>query len=92
MLPAEDDPYLLGAIHDFAEDAPAAPTDFATVVLENLKASGVQNTKKNERLVFDWLKPFPSKSGMIQFEGRYSENGKEKRAAICIGPEYDTVG
>ena len=29
---------------------------------------------------------------MIQFEGRYLEGGKEKRAAVCIGPEYDTVG
>ena len=26
------------------------------------------------------------------FEGRYQEKGESKRAAVCIGPEYDTVG
>jgi adenine-specific DNA-methyltransferase len=67
-------------------------TDFAQVVYENLKTAGVQNTKKGEKLVFEWLKPFASRSGLIQFEGRYMEKGESKRAAVCIGPEYDTVG
>ena len=67
-------------------------TDFARVVYENLKAAGVQNTKKGETLKFEWLKPFASRSGLIQFEGRYQEKGESKRAAVCIGPEYDTVG
>ena len=93
VLPVEDDPNVLEALGAYeGEEAVAAPTDFANVVYENLKASGVQNTRKGERLEFIWLKPFPSKSGMVQFEGHYLENGKEKRAAICIGPEYDTVG
>jgi hypothetical protein len=64
----------------------------AQVVYENLKASGVQNTKKGETLKFEWLRPFASRSGLIQFEGRYQEKGEPKRAAICIDPEYDTVG
>jgi adenine-specific DNA-methyltransferase len=67
-------------------------TDFAQVVYENLKAAGVQNTKKGETLKFQWLRPFASRSGLIQFEGRYPEKGASKRAAVCIGPEYDTVG
>jgi adenine-specific DNA-methyltransferase len=67
-------------------------TDFAQVVYDNLKAAGVQNTKKGETLKFEWLRPFASRSGLIQFEGRYPEKGDSKRAAICIGPEYDTVG
>lgn len=67
-------------------------TDFAQVVYDNLKAAGVQNTKKGETLKFEWLRPFASRSGLIQFEGRYPEKGESKRAAICIGPEYDTVG
>jgi adenine-specific DNA-methyltransferase len=74
------------------EPASMVTTDFAHVVYENLKASGVQNTKKGETLKFEWLKPFASRSGLIQFEGRYQEKGESKRAAICIGPEYDTVG
>ena len=67
-------------------------TDFAQVVYDNLKAAGVQNTKKGETLKFEWLRPFASRSGLIQFEGRYPEKGESKRAAVCIGPEYDTVG
>jgi adenine-specific DNA-methyltransferase len=93
VLPVEEDPNVLEALGVYEEgDAVGASTDFANVVFENLKVSGVQNTKKGERLLLPDLRPFPSKSGMIQFEGHYQENGKQKRAAICIGPEYDTVG
>jgi adenine-specific DNA-methyltransferase len=38
------------------------------------------------------LRPFASRSGLIQFEGRHQEKDEPKRAAGCIGPEYDTVG
>ncbi len=77
---------------DTAAASGAVITDFAQVVYENLKTSGVQNTKKGERLMLENLRPFASRSGMIQFEGRYMEKGASKRAAVCIGPEYDTVG
>jgi adenine-specific DNA-methyltransferase len=63
---------------------------FEQVVMDNLKAAGVQNTVKGERLQFDTLEPW---SGVyIQGVGEYSENGVTKRAAICIGPEHGTVG
>jgi adenine-specific DNA-methyltransferase len=75
-----------------AEASGAVITDFAQVVFENLKTAGVQNTKKGERLMLENLRPFASRSGFIQFEGRYTEKGASKRAAVCIGPEYDTVG
>ncbi len=67
-------------------------TDFVQVVFENLKTAGVQNTKKGERLTLENLRPFASRTGMIQFQGEYREKGASKRAAVCIGPEYDTVG
>jgi adenine-specific DNA-methyltransferase len=67
-------------------------TDFAQVVYENLKTAGVQNTKKGERLMLENLRPFASRTGMIQFQGDYCEKGDTRRAAVCIGPEYDTVG
>lgn len=60
------------------------------VVLENLKAAGVQNTKKDERLTFVELKPWPG--GVIAAERRYLEGEVERHAAVCIGPEFDTVG
>jgi adenine-specific DNA-methyltransferase len=64
--------------------------DFVTVVLENLKAAGVQNTKKGERLAFTALKPWAG-GRYVHAEGRYMEGERERRAAICIGPEYGTV-
>ncbi|WP_372424170.1 site-specific DNA-methyltransferase [Salinarimonas chemoclinalis] len=97
VLPLAEDPVLLDALGEGGGDAAAdgatqPQTDFATVVLENLKAAGVQNTKKGETLRFEWIKPFASKRGYIAFEAQYSEGGAVKRAAIAIGPEYDTVG
>src|SRR5207253_11178938 len=67
-------------------------TDFAQFVFENLKTAGVQNTKKGERLMLENLRPFASRTGMIHFQGEYTEKGNRKRAAVSIGPEYDTVG
>jgi len=66
------------------------PGQFETMILENLKKAGVQNTIKNERLVFDRLEPF---AGIyLHGEGEYEGNGKSRRVAICIGPEHGTVG
>ena len=62
---------------------------FIGIIYENLKTAGVQNTRKNERLKFDLLEQWAN-SRHIQFSGHYVENGKNKRAAIVIGPEYGT--
>jgi adenine-specific DNA-methyltransferase len=75
---------------------------FVTTILENLKVAGVQNTIKNERMVFDWLKPFAGQ--YVCGEGQYTEattagkgagapgEGVARRVAVCIGPEHGTVG
>ena len=66
------------------------PGQFETMILENLKKAGVQNTIKKERLIFDRLEPY---AGVyLHGEGEYTENGKSRRAAICIGPEHGTAG
>jgi len=64
---------------------------FVSMILENLKKAGVQNTFKNERLKFDRLESY---AGVwLQAVGEYTENdGKVKRAVVCIGPEHGTVG
>ncbi|MGH9433087.1 MAG: site-specific DNA-methyltransferase, partial [Terriglobia bacterium] len=63
---------------------------FETMIIQNLKRAGVQNTIKNERLQFDRLEPY---AGMwIQAAGEYTEKGgKARRAAVSIGPEHGTV-
>lgn len=65
--------------------------DFATMILDNLKRSGVQNSKKNERLNFNQLDAFPGK--WINAVGSYMDaDGKTHKAAVSIGPEHGTVG
>jgi adenine-specific DNA-methyltransferase len=63
---------------------------FETMIIENLKKAGVQNTVKKERLNFERMEPY---AGVyLHGEGEYTENGKSRRVAICIGPEHGTVG
>ena len=64
--------------------------DFALRMIENLKKAGVQNTIKNERLKFDRLETIAGE--WIHAAGEYTEAGKSRRAAVCIGPEFGTVG
>ena len=63
--------------------------DFAEMILENLKTSGVQQAHKEDRIVFSALTAWPG--SMICADGRYQEGDTEKRAAIFIGPEFGTV-
>jgi adenine-specific DNA-methyltransferase len=95
--------------------------DFTTMILDNLRKAGIQNTRKEERLKFDSLEPFAGT--WIHAVGTYTERapddpsrrrreesltsspksqslvtsaatneGKTRRAAVCIGPEHGTVG
>ena len=65
--------------------------DFATMILDNLKKSGVQNTRKAERLNFNRLDPY---AGVwLHAAGEYTDaENKNKRVAVSIGPEHGTVG
>jgi adenine-specific DNA-methyltransferase len=64
---------------------------FVAMILENLRKAGVQNTKREERLVFDWLEPYAG--AWLNAEGEFTDaEGHVKRAAVSIGPEHGTVG
>lgn len=64
--------------------------DFAQIILDNLKISGVQQAHKENKIIFTSLAPWPGT--YICAEGRYTEaDGTEKRAGILIGPEFGTV-
>jgi adenine-specific DNA-methyltransferase len=74
-----------------AADTAAGPGSYETVILENLRAAGVQNTVKQERLKFDLLEPYASP--YLQFAGEYTDaQGSTHRVAVCLGPEHGTVG
>ena len=86
VLPADED-----------RDGVVTPTeavrqqDFTTIILDNLRVAGVQNTQKGERLRFETLEPYAGK--WLQAVGTYREaDGTEQRVAISIGPEHGTVG
>jgi adenine-specific DNA-methyltransferase len=65
--------------------------DFATMILDNLKKAGVQNTRKGERLTFDRLDPCAG--AWLHAAGEYTDaDGKTRRVAVSIGPEHGTVG
>jgi adenine-specific DNA-methyltransferase len=63
--------------------------DFAQMVLENLKAAGVQQAHKEDHIFFTSLVPWPGE--LICAEGRYTERAQERRAAIFLGPEFGIV-
>ena len=67
--------------------------DFASVMLEHLKTSGVQQAHREDRIVFSSVTPWPG--DLVCAEGRYVEGSEHaarvKRAAIFIGPEFGTV-
>jgi adenine-specific DNA-methyltransferase len=73
-----------------ADDRGDVVYDFVGMIVENLKRAGVQNTKKGERLKFERLEPFAG--AYVNAEGEYSEKGSNRRVAVCIGPQYGTVG
>ena len=65
---------------------------FEAMILDNLRKAGVQNTMKNERLVFDRLEPL---AGAVDpGDGRVHRRGRQSRGAwpCRIGPEHGTVG
>ena len=64
--------------------------DFVQIILENLKAAGVQQAHKEDKIDFISLAPWPG--DLVCAEGAYlDEDESEKRAAIFIGPEFGTV-
>ena len=61
------------------------------MILDNLRKTGVQNTRRAERLVFSRLEPFAG--GWLQAAGEFTDAlGKIRRVAVSIGPEHGTVG
>jgi adenine-specific DNA-methyltransferase len=96
VLPASEEELI--DVIDAAEgrrspaDADLAGQDFAAIVIDYLKAEGVKQQDKDDRIRFESLTPWPG--NFVGASGTFIEgkNGPERRAAILIGPEYGTVG
>jgi len=72
-----------------ARAASEADLSFEQVILENLKTAGVQQAHKEDKIEFTSLMLWPGQ--LVCAEGFYQEGGKDRRAAIFIGPEFGTV-
>ena len=70
-----------------------AKQDFAGMILDNLRTSGVQQAHKEDRISFSGIRPWPG--DLVCAEGTYVEGngdtGPQRRAGIFIGPEFGTV-
>ncbi len=67
----------------------APETDFAQVILENLRTHGVQQGSKEDRLEFTHLAAWPG--SLIAAEGHFNEGQTTRRAGILLGPEYGAL-
>ena len=87
----ENDEFVEGVVEPKGEFGETI--DFASVILDNLRTSGVQQAHKEDRISFTSVTPWPG--AMVCAEGLYTEggtdDGTQRRAAIFIGPEFGTV-
>jgi len=72
-----------------APDRGSDETDFASVMLEHLKTSGVQQAHKEDRITFTSITGWPG--NFICAEGLFMEGESERKAGVFIGPEFGTV-
>ena len=63
--------------------------DFAEVILDNLRAAGVQQARKGDGITFSSITGWPGE--YICAEGHYKDRNRSRRAGIMIGPEFGTV-
>jgi adenine-specific DNA-methyltransferase len=89
VLNVDENDELIDSIMERKTGYAAAGRDFPTIMLENLKAAGVQQSDKSGKIDFTALNPWPGE--LVCADGRYMEGSKERRAAIFIGPEFGTV-
>ena len=70
-------------------DASASPQQFASVILDQLRTSGIQQVDRRHKIDFTALTGWPGE--YLCAEGSYMEGRSVRRAAIFIGPEHGTV-
>ena len=89
----DDDREIAEARSGYRSDGDVPGRDFATLMLDNLRTSGVQQAQKSGKIDFVAITGWPGE--YICAEGLFMEgNGEdavERRAGIFIGPEFGTV-
>jgi adenine-specific DNA-methyltransferase len=72
-----------------AQDDPEQP-GWESLVIDQLKSAGIQNTKRAERLRFTRLERHAD--AWLHAEGEFEQDGETKTIALSIGPQWGTVG
>jgi adenine-specific DNA-methyltransferase len=67
-------------------------SSFEQTVLANLRAAGIQNGRRGERLSFDTIETYASPHIQAVGERAEAADGAPRRVGITIGPQYGTVG
>ena len=92
MLAVDENDELFSGLADQKLGYGEAP-NFTDMILENLRTAGVQQARREDRIAFTVLTPWPGR--YVCAEGRYVEGGGEtgatRRAGVFIGPEFGTV-
>jgi adenine-specific DNA-methyltransferase len=65
---------------------------FEQSIMANLKAAGIQNGRKNERLELDTVETYAGTYIQAVATREDAEEGTPSRIGITIGPQYGTVG
>jgi len=73
-------------------DASRGDASFEQSILANLRAAGIQNGRKGERMEFDSVEPYAATHIQAIGERDLVEDGGPKRVGLSIGPQYGTVG
>jgi len=74
---------------DTTADAKSAQS-FVELMIEQLRAAGVTNTRKNERVKITQLDPYAGR--YINASGTYEiEGGATRKLVVVFGPQYGTV-
>ena len=82
-----------GALNTDNADADSRDdASFEQTILANLRAAGIQNGRKGERLTFDSVEPYAGSYIQAVGEREDAADGAPRRVGITIGPQYGTVG
>ena len=90
VIAADDSDRTVGKTGDsYRYDGDLPERDFAGMILDNLRTSGVQQSHKADKIEFTAVTGWPGE--YLCAEGRFMEGETERRAGIFIGPEFGTV-
>jgi adenine-specific DNA-methyltransferase len=77
---------------ELVADLEVGSASFESMILENLGRAGIQNGRRNERLVFASVDSYAGDYVQAVGETKVDEGVEPQRLGIAIGPQYGTVG